>query len=240
MRAGAHSSKHKDAARFHHHLDEQPAPGRAVLHLSTRMTTGHRREVIAEIKRLLDKGLDIQVVSTSLLEAGVGLDFPWVYRAWAPAESPQQAAGRCHRDADCTAGPSSPSSPPTASSHTAKRTVPPRMPARPTSGAVCQTRMIWRSWSTANPLRYALRKAASGSRLGAEVEDLRRRLDCPRIDRSFRMIEEGVCTPVVVIRREADRAAIEVAGAPFQNPVRPCGPEVLRSLQPNTASLSTP
>ncbi|MBL1090942.1 hypothetical protein JK360_16290 [Streptomyces sp. 9-7] len=62
------------------------------------MTTGHRRGVIAEIKRLLDKGLDIQVVSTSLLEAGVDLDFPWVYRAWAPAESPQQAAGRCHRD----------------------------------------------------------------------------------------------------------------------------------------------
>ncbi|MBL1090943.1 MULTISPECIES: hypothetical protein [Streptomyces] len=69
---------------------------------------------------------------------------------------------------------------------------------------------------------------------------MQRRLDCPRIDRSFRMIEEGVCTPVVVIRREPDREAIEVAVAPFQNPVRPCGPEVLRNLQPNTASLSTP
>lgn len=69
-----------------------------VMHLSTRMTSYHRRETLTEIGRLVAGGSPLAVVSTQLVEAGVDLDFPVVYRALAPADSLQQAAGRANRN----------------------------------------------------------------------------------------------------------------------------------------------
>ncbi|MDF3150348.1 hypothetical protein, partial [Streptomyces sp. T21Q-yed] len=54
------------------------SPG--VLHLSTRMTGGHRRETIQTAKQRLEAGLGTLLVSTSLIEAGVDLDFPHGFR----------------------------------------------------------------------------------------------------------------------------------------------------------------
>ncbi|MBS3936412.1 MAG: CRISPR-associated helicase Cas3' [Sulfuritalea sp.] len=76
------------------------------LHLSALMCGAHRAEVIAEIKqRLKDKreGRDdrpLRVVSTSLVEAGVDVSFPVVYRAFAGLDSIAQAAGRCNREGE--------------------------------------------------------------------------------------------------------------------------------------------
>lgn len=67
-------------------------------HLSTTMTAAHRSRRIAEIRAALAAGLPCLVVSTSLVEAGVNLDFPVVYRAAAGADSVAQAAGRCDRE----------------------------------------------------------------------------------------------------------------------------------------------
>ncbi|GAA0591716.1 CRISPR-associated helicase/endonuclease Cas3 [Kutzneria viridogrisea] len=69
-----------------------------VWHLSTRMCQAHRRDVLARIRAALAEGDPIQVVSTQLIEAGVDVDFPTVFRALAPAESLQQAAGRANRE----------------------------------------------------------------------------------------------------------------------------------------------
>src|SRR5699024_1787269 len=49
-------------------------------HLSTLMTPSHRRAVLKEIRRRLRDGLPCRVVSTSLIEAGVDVDFPAVWR----------------------------------------------------------------------------------------------------------------------------------------------------------------
>ncbi len=67
-------------------------------HLSTLMTPEHRRGVLETIRGRLIKGLPCRVVSTSLIEAGVDVDFPTVYRAEAGLDSIVQAAGRCNRE----------------------------------------------------------------------------------------------------------------------------------------------
>lgn len=73
-----------------------------VFHLSTNMYPQHRRRVLDNIRQRLKKKEICRVVSTSLVEAGVDLDFPVLYRAMAGLDSIAQAAGRCNRDGKLT------------------------------------------------------------------------------------------------------------------------------------------
>jgi CRISPR-associated endonuclease/helicase Cas3 len=72
--------------------------GDGCFHLSTLMYPSHRKSVIASIRQRLKKGQPCRVISTSLIEAGVDVDFPVVYRAEAGLDSMIQAAGRCNRE----------------------------------------------------------------------------------------------------------------------------------------------
>jgi CRISPR-associated endonuclease/helicase Cas3 len=69
-----------------------------VFHLSAAMCPQHRTKVLNEIRRLLREGEECRVISTQLVEAGVDVDFPVVYRSLAGLDSIAQAAGRCNRN----------------------------------------------------------------------------------------------------------------------------------------------
>ena len=88
----------KDAARLYTALQAQEKASEGLIHLSRRMCSAHIQERIEEIRRRLKAGEPVRVVSTQLVEAGVDLDFPVVYRAMAGLDSVMQAAGRCNRE----------------------------------------------------------------------------------------------------------------------------------------------
>ena len=69
-------------------------------HLSRMMCPAHIKKVIAEIKQALqnDENSVIRVIATQLIEAGVDIDFPVVFRQEAGLDSVLQAAGRCNRE----------------------------------------------------------------------------------------------------------------------------------------------
>ncbi|MGB7991337.1 MAG: CRISPR-associated helicase Cas3' [Candidatus Methylophosphatis roskildensis] len=82
--------------------------GEGLWHLSALMCPEHRSDTIAAIKQSLDirrealtrgePARPVRVVSTQLVEAGVDMDFPVVFRAMAGLDSIAQAAGRCNRE----------------------------------------------------------------------------------------------------------------------------------------------
>ncbi len=67
-------------------------------HLSARMCAAHRMAQLDEIRDRLKQNLPCRVVSTQLIEAGVDVDFPVVYRACAGIDAIVQSAGRCNRE----------------------------------------------------------------------------------------------------------------------------------------------
>ncbi len=72
--------------------------GEGVYHLSTFMYPYHRQKRLAAIRERLQEGERCIVIATSLVEAGVDLDFQSVYRELAGIDSMIQAAGRCNRE----------------------------------------------------------------------------------------------------------------------------------------------
>ncbi|WP_325107749.1 CRISPR-associated endonuclease Cas3'' [Streptomyces microflavus] len=232
----------RDSGRLHRLLSGAEGEARVrapVWHLSTRMTAEHRREVIKHVRGELAAGRPVHVVSTSLIEAGVDVDFPRVYRAWAPAEALQQAAGRCNRDGRLDRG----------------RVV----VFRPVDGGVPKdlaytaaleaTAEFFGPGDASVPddlealewyyeKRWAL-QGVDGRSMGEGIQQLRRVWDFPAVAEAFQMIDNKYAQSVVVIRAEKtdeERDAIESDIALLRS-FYPVGPEPLRRLQPHMATL---
>ncbi|CAN5887889.1 CRISPR-associated helicase/endonuclease Cas3 [soil metagenome] len=97
----------KDAVKLASMLEEL-CPRARLFHLSTNMCPAHRKAALKEIRLAVEdhraNGTPCRVVSTQLIESGVDLDVPIVFRALAGFDSIAQAAGRCNREGKLAAG----------------------------------------------------------------------------------------------------------------------------------------
>ena len=80
-----------------------------IVHLSTKMCSAHRKATLKELRRALAERKNhpekrLVCISTQLIEAGVDVSFPVVYRALAGFSSIAQAAGRCNRHGEMEKG----------------------------------------------------------------------------------------------------------------------------------------
>ena len=80
--------------------DAKAAGLEGLIHLTTRQYAAHRKRILGDIRARLsaDDDRPCRVIATSLVEAGVDLDFPRVWRAEAGLDQIAQAAGRCNRE----------------------------------------------------------------------------------------------------------------------------------------------
>ncbi|HXT06705.1 MAG TPA: CRISPR-associated helicase/endonuclease Cas3, partial [Roseiarcus sp.] len=80
------------------YLEAKSAGLAGLVHLTTRQHASDRRDILAEVRERLKAGAPCRVIATSLIEAGVDVDFPRVWRAEAGLDQIAQAAGRCNRE----------------------------------------------------------------------------------------------------------------------------------------------
>ena len=88
----------KDHTRKLFGLLKERCPDGECFHISTDMCNAHTDRILEEITESLKNEVPCRLVSTSCIEAGVDLDFAYMYRALAPLEAIIQCAGRCNRN----------------------------------------------------------------------------------------------------------------------------------------------
>lgn len=86
----------QNARDFYYQL--KVATDKPVLHLSSKMYLLDRKQVLIKVRRFLAENKDFYLIATQVVEAGIDLDFPSVFRQLAPIPSIIQAQGRLNRE----------------------------------------------------------------------------------------------------------------------------------------------
>lgn len=210
-------------------------------HLSASMCPAHREHILAEVKKNLDfkdLSLTVRLVSTQLIEAGVDIDFPVVFRALAGLDSISQTAGRCNREGKIIEGGRlivfrAPTDPPPGVLRLGKSITESLMNAREADGVACCEDG---SLDISSPELYNtyFRLFYSGVQLdGAGVQNARTKLDFPEVSKRFRMIDSDTY-PIVVPYKDA-----YVKLGMIRDKFKPSRDD-FRSIQPFLVQIYTP
>lgn len=179
----------------------------SIFHLSARMCPQHRLNRIKQIRHIMDDtNMPCRVVSTQLVEAGVDLDFPIVFRAMAPLDSIVQAAGRCDREGRLTAAAGQP-----AGRLVVFQPEDDRTPYPEETG-------ITRGLTTRGPLsihdpahvRVFFSEVYEGNLDPEDIEALRRKLDFPTVAERFALIDERTKAVLVPYDDEAKNLIAQI------------------------------
>jgi CRISPR-associated endonuclease/helicase Cas3 len=232
----------RDAVRLYKAMDG--APGRVLL--TSNLCPAHRRKVLDEIGAALPPGTRCErpchVAATQLVEAGVNLDFPAVFRVLGPLDSIVQAAGRCNREGDLRGADGRPRLGRVTVFRLAGGGLP-RDEAYQTATAEAEAVLGQAGVDLYDPGVFAAyferlyRMTAEHSREQRAIADARAHFDYPETARLFRLVpDEGV--PVVVTYGDSPAA---VAAA--QRELCQAGwlsRETARRLRPYTVELRAP
>ena len=176
----------------------KPSP---VLHLSTLLCGAHRHLVLETTRARLKNKQPIQLVSTQVIEAGVDVDFPVMYRALGPLDRIVQAAGRCNREGDLTKG-------------QAHIFVPHGggVPQGEYATALAEAQtMLEKGVDFDDPILFEtyFRRLYSSVNLDQYgIQKLRQNLDYPEVESCFRMIPDDT-TPVIIEFNQVAKTIIE-------------------------------
>ncbi len=187
----------------------------SLIHLTTRQYAVHRRAILDDARARLEAGQPCRVIATSLIEAGVDVDFPKVWRAEAGLDQIVQAAGRCNREGRL------------AQEHSIVTVfeAPGYPPPAEIRGLIADARRALSA--EADLLSLEAIEAYFGEvywRMGARLDgrNILPRLTLSRsgtdfayrsVAQDFRMIESGMA-PVIVARDEAARKAVDELADP--------------------------
>lgn len=195
------------------------------IHLSALMCAAHRLQELDKIRKALKGTGIVRVVSTQLVEAGVDVDFPIVFRAFGGLDAIAQAAGRCNREGKL---------PGRGIVHIF---VPPTNPPRGTPRTAYEvTRSLLLSDPSLDPLRpdvyeHYFRQLYFTKELDASgIQSDRASFKFRTVAENFKMIEDDGSRPIVVPFGDAARRLSDL---------RNFGPnrERLRSIQPYIVNL---
>ncbi len=205
------------------------------MHLSTLLCGAHRREVLREVRRRLREGEPCILVSTQVVEAGVDLDFPVVFRAIGPLDRIVQAAGRCNREGRMEGG----------GRVVIFRPEEGRTPPGEYRSAIDETeRLLNREEVDLHDpgifREYFARLYQDVSTDALGIQDLRRQLDYPGVAENFRLIPDDT-TPVIVqyTERDAHKEAERARTLSRIEHERILQPGDHRRLQPYVVGLRT-
>lgn len=227
--------RRKDARLLAQKLEE--ITGEAVFHLSALMCPDHRLLKIEKIQETLQSDKPCRVISTQLIEAGVDIDFPVVYRAVAGLDSIVQAAGRCNREGWLDCGKvvvfKSQSKPP------------PGVPRTSVDIMEGLLREFENKIDTEDPgvFEYYFRQLYFHSATDVKnIQANRRAFNYATVGRDFKLIEDGFAYTVIVPWGDAEKriAALRQAidnGFPKKNHLRALQPFTVNIYQHSFANL---